>query len=69
MSCFEHCHFTGTIDNKTGRRLMVKPSTNEVHPRCEFCADQELQRAKLMILFHNDISLVEKYEELKKKVG
>jgi hypothetical protein len=69
MSCKERCHFTAAVDEATGRRLMIKPSTNEVHPRCESCADEELAHAKLMVLFHNDGEMVKRYEDLQKKFG
>ena len=67
MACKEHCHFTGTIDNKTGRHLMIKPSTHEVHPRCESCEREELEHGRLMVIFNNYVGMVRKYEELKKK--
>ena len=69
MSWAEKCHFTAAIDKETGRRLMIKPSTNEIHPRCPECAAAELEHARLMILFKNDVDLVRKYEKFKKVMG
>ena len=74
MSCFPKCLKTASHDNQ-GHRIMVSvagnkkyPVPNTTHPQCESCMADEIEHAKLMILFNNDMGLVKQYQALKKKV-
>lgn len=68
MSCLPKCWKTASLEN--GKRVMISAPGNSKfpshtkHPQCPECAAEELEEAKLAILFNNDKSLIEKYKKV-----
>ena len=72
--CNPHCAFTASHDGM-GRRIMISMPGNSkfsiphtVHPQCESCASDEMEEARLAVLFKNDRALIEKYKKMKGKL-
>lgn len=73
MGCKPKCLETSAITGPGGKRIMVsqgnaKFKKGEPHPRCDDCAAEQAEFAKLMLIYDNNIEAVETYLKLKKEV-
>ncbi len=73
MPCNPKCLKTASLDN-AGHRIMVSvagnkkyPTAHTTHPQCSDCIVEELEEAKLAVLFNNDQNLIERWQKLKDK--
>lgn len=71
MPCRPACWKTACYEN--GKRLMISapgnpkfPISHTKHGQCPECIAEELEEAKLAVLFNNDKDLIERYKKVMK---
>ena len=74
MSCNPKCHFTCALDGPGGGRLMVSQGGGKfplgfVHPMCSECLKEQIEEAKLGVLFNNGRNFIDRWRKLKDKAG
>jgi hypothetical protein len=73
QGCGSECKETASIDECSNKKEMIAQAGNfkftegEIHPQCDGCLKSMHEHGKLMIMYDNDVEMVEWAESLIEK--